>query len=123
MGIIIGLHIFICIFLVIVILLQPGKGDAGIGFGSSSSQSIFGSKGAGNFLTKTTSACAILFLLTSFIITRKQIQNRQGIDVTAQPTLPSSAPATPVPAATKAAEPGKAAPATPTPKEPATPKK
>ena len=118
MGIIIGLHVFICVFLVIVILLQPGKGDAGIGFGSSSSQSIFGSKGAGNFLTKTTSVCAILFLLTSFIITRKQIQNRQGIDVTSQPALPSTTPATPVPPVDtkKVAEPGKAT-TTPAPTE------
>ncbi len=54
-------HIFICLFLVGVILLQPGKGDGGIAFGGSSSQTIFGSRGAGNFLTKTTSLCAILF--------------------------------------------------------------
>lgn len=59
--------------MVFVILLQPGKSDGGIGFGSSS-QSIFGSKGAGNFLTKTTSVCAILFLLTSFILTRLRMQ-------------------------------------------------
>lgn len=67
------LHVLICLFMVFVILLQPGKGDGGIGFGSSS-QSIFGSKGAGNFLTKTTSVCAILFLVTSFILTRSRMQ-------------------------------------------------
>ena len=66
-------HIFICVFLVCVILLQPGKSDAGIGFGSSS-QSIFGSKGASNFLTKTTSVCAILFLGTSFWLTRGRLR-------------------------------------------------
>jgi len=66
-------HSLICVFLVCVILLQPGKGDAGIGFGSSS-QSIFGSRGAGNFLTKMTSACALIFLVTSFVLTRVRLQ-------------------------------------------------
>jgi len=66
------LHIAICSFLVFVILLQPGKADGGVTFGGSSSQSIFGSKGAGNFLTKTTSVCAILFLATSFMLTRSR---------------------------------------------------
>jgi preprotein translocase subunit SecG len=70
---IIAIHVFICLFLIGVILLQPGKSDGGMTFGSSS-QSIFGSKGAGNFLTKTTSVFAIIFLLTSFILTRSRIQ-------------------------------------------------
>ncbi|MBI1860688.1 MAG: preprotein translocase subunit SecG [Deltaproteobacteria bacterium] len=67
-------HFVICAFLVFVILLQPGKSDGGgIGFGSSS-QSIFGSRGAGNFLTKVTSFCALTFLLTSFILTRARMR-------------------------------------------------
>jgi preprotein translocase subunit SecG len=69
------LHVVICAFLVFVILLQPGKADGGVAFGGSSSQSIFGSKGAGNFLTKTTSVCAILFLVTSFVLTRSRSLN------------------------------------------------
>lgn len=73
MTFIIAIHVFICLFLIGVILLQPGKSDGGMTFGSSS-QSIFGSKGAGNFLTKTTSVFAIIFLLTSFILTRSRIQ-------------------------------------------------
>ncbi len=73
MTLLIVLHVTVCIFLVCVILLQPGKSDGGIGFGSSS-QSIFGSKGAGNFLTKTTSFVAIGFLLTSFVLTRSRIK-------------------------------------------------
>ena len=73
MTIMVGVHILVCVFLVAVILIQPGKGDAGIGFGSSS-QSIFGSRGAGNFLTKTTSVCAIVFLATSFFLTRARMK-------------------------------------------------
>jgi len=84
-------HIAICVFLVVVILLQPGKSDAGIGFGSSS-QSIFGSKGAGNFLTKTTSVCAIVFLLTSLVLTRSRIADQRGIriDNVSTPAAPPS---------------------------------
>lgn len=70
-------HICICIFLICVILLQAGKADGGVGFGSSS-QSIFGSKGAGNFLTKTTSVFAIIFLGTSFYLTRSRLKEYEG---------------------------------------------
>lgn len=97
-------HVLVCTFLVIVILLQPGKGDSGIGFGSSSSQSIFGSRGAGNFLTKTTSACAIIFLATSFVLTRTQIAQQRGIKIESIPAAPITAPP-PAPAAAKPAIP------------------
>jgi len=82
------LHIFICVFLVFVILLQPGKGEGGIGFGSSS-QTIFGSRGAGNFLTKTTSICAIVFLATSFFLTRSRMMEYNKSVIQSEPTAPS----------------------------------
>ena len=103
MTFLIIVHVLICVFLVCVILLQPGKSDGGgIGFGSSS-QSVFGSRGAGNFLTKTTSACAIIFLVTSFFLTRSRIKEFSGSVIKAEPKKPApTAPATP-------ADPGKAA--------------
>ncbi len=62
------IHILACFFLVLVVLLQTGKGsDVGAVFGGSS-QTIFGSSGAGNFLTKTTTGIAILFMLTSLFL-------------------------------------------------------
>jgi preprotein translocase subunit SecG len=87
----VAIHVLICVFLIAVILIQPGKGDAGIGFGSSS-QSIFGSKGAGNFLTKTTSICALIFLLTSFLLTRSRMQeyNRSVIKASPAPEVPAT---------------------------------
>src|SRR5258707_14677462 len=55
--------------LILVILLQAGKGaDMGAVFGGSSS-TIFGSSGAGNFLTRMTTAMAILFMITSLTLT------------------------------------------------------
>jgi preprotein translocase subunit SecG len=63
------LHIVVCIFLVVVVLLQTGKGsDISAVFGGSS-QTIFGSSGAGNFLTKLTTATAIIFMFTSLTLT------------------------------------------------------
>src|SRR5499433_4627904 len=63
------IHVFACGFLILVVLLQTGKGaDMGAVFGGSS-QTLFGSSGAGNFLTKLTSATAIIFMLTSLSLT------------------------------------------------------
>jgi preprotein translocase subunit SecG len=63
---IIVLHVICTLFLILVILLQTGKGAAmGSGLGAGSSQNMFGSSGAGNFLTKMTTAIATLFMITS----------------------------------------------------------
>lgn len=63
---ILTLHFVICVFLIIVILLQAGKGaDMGAAFGAGSSQTLFGARGAATFLQKITSIAAILFLVTS----------------------------------------------------------
>jgi preprotein translocase subunit SecG len=62
-------HVICCLFLIGVVLLQQGKGaDMGAVFGGSSS-TIFGSSGAGNFLTRLTTAAAIIFMLTSMTLT------------------------------------------------------
>ena len=64
------LHILSCFFLIGVVLLQTGKGaDAGAAFGGGSSQTVFGSSGAGNLLTRLTTGTAILFMVTSFGLT------------------------------------------------------
>ena len=63
------LHVFVCIFLVAVVLLQRGKGaEIGAVFGSGASSTVFGGRGAGTFLTKLTTACAIVFMLTSLTL-------------------------------------------------------
>ncbi|HAC80887.1 MAG TPA: preprotein translocase subunit SecG [Deltaproteobacteria bacterium] len=63
-------HILSCFFLIGVVLLQTGKGaDAGAAFGGGSSQTVFGSSGAGNLLTRLTTGTAILFMVTSLGLT------------------------------------------------------
>ncbi|MEE8127010.1 MAG: preprotein translocase subunit SecG [Nitrospinaceae bacterium] len=60
------LHVAVGLFLILVILLQAGKGAAmGASLGSAGSQAMFGSSGAGNFLTKLTTVAAIIFMVTS----------------------------------------------------------
>jgi preprotein translocase subunit SecG len=61
------LHLLVCVFLIIVVLLQAGKGGGmGIAFGGNGgSGTVFGSSGAGNFLTRLTAVTAFLFLVTS----------------------------------------------------------
>jgi preprotein translocase subunit SecG len=60
------IHVLLCIFMIFVILLQPGK-DAGMGaaLGGGAASSAFGGRGAVTFLTKVTAACAVAFFVTS----------------------------------------------------------
>lgn len=65
--IILVLHVLAALAIIGLVLIQHGKGaDMGSGFGSGASATVFGSGGAGNFLSKSTSAIAIAFFLTSF---------------------------------------------------------
>src|SRR5919198_4957959 len=62
------IHVIVSIGLILVVLLQQGKGaEVGAVFGGSS-QTIFGSSGAGNFLTKMTTGMAIVFMITSLTL-------------------------------------------------------
>lgn len=63
------LHVLISLFIIGVVLLQSGKGaEMGASFGSGGSQSVFGAGGGGNFMTKLTTAAAIIFMLTSLVL-------------------------------------------------------
>ncbi len=60
------LHVIVCIFLIAVVLLQRGKGaQIGAVFGGGGGATMFGGRGAGNFLTKLTTGAAVVFMLTS----------------------------------------------------------
>lgn len=64
-NLILGIHYVFCFFLIIVILLQVGKGaDLGAAFGGAS-QTVFGGRGPATFLNKMTAIVAICFLFTS----------------------------------------------------------
>lgn len=95
------LHVIVCFFLATVVLLQQGKGsDVSAVFGGSS-QTLFGSSGAGNLLTKLTSASAIIFMLTSLTLTygaakqsTKSLFDSTPSTIPAPTATPENAPAT-----------------------------
>jgi len=63
------LHVLVCLILIVVVLLQRGKGaEVGAVFGGGGGSTMFGSRGAGNFLTKLTSGAAIIFMFTSLVL-------------------------------------------------------
>ena len=64
-----ALQVLCAVSLIGFILIQHGKGaDAGAAFGSGASTTVFGAQGSGNFLTKTTTALAVVFLLNSLAL-------------------------------------------------------
>jgi len=63
------IHVFVCLFLVIVVLLQSGQsGDIAAAFGGQGSQTAFGPRGAATILTKATTWCAVIFMVTSIVL-------------------------------------------------------
>ena len=85
-----AIHIIAALSLILSVLLQAGKGAAmGSGLGAGSSQTMFGSSGAGNFLTKLTTGIAILFMITSLTLAVFSTQKKsssliQGVEEPAQ---------------------------------------
>ncbi|MBI4516274.1 MAG: preprotein translocase subunit SecG [Deltaproteobacteria bacterium] len=79
------IHVLACIFLVLVVLLQTGKGaDMGAVFGGSST-TVFGSSGAGNFLSRLTVGVAVVFMLTSLGLTYLSTQRLSSSVLDAAP--------------------------------------
>ena len=88
------IHVVACIVLVLVVLLQAGKGaDMGAVFGGASS-TIFGSSGAGNFLTRLTTGAAVVFMTTSLALTYVGSHGGQST-IMPERGLPKAAPVEP----------------------------
>jgi len=63
------IHVFACFFLILVVLLQQGKGGGlGAAFGASTTRQVFGGRGAGNLLTRLTAVTAAVFMTTSVVL-------------------------------------------------------
>ena len=108
------LHVLICLFLIVVVLLQSGKAaDLAGAFGGMGSQTAFGPRGSATLLSKATTASAILFMVTSLslsiLATRragagvgssvldKHPAPAAGKQSTTTTTLPNTVPGAPVP--------------------------
>src|SRR6185295_2054379 len=103
------IHVLLCVFMIFVILLQPGK-DAGMGaaLGGGAATSAFGGRGAVTFLSKLTAVCAGLFFLTSLGLSFVGVRSSVTSSLVGKPTpaaaaAPAAAPkagdAQPAPAA------------------------
>jgi preprotein translocase subunit SecG len=97
------IHIFVCFFLIIVVLLQSGQsGDIAAAFGGQGSQTAFGARGAATALTKATTWCAIIFMLTSITLSVAASRKTGSKSVLQNyPTAPAKSGTAPAPVAPK----------------------
>ena len=73
-SVIIAVHIIVCIALILIVLLQTGKGASmGAAFGGST-QTVFGATGSADFFEKITTAVAVIFMLTSLTLTYASVK-------------------------------------------------
>jgi preprotein translocase subunit SecG len=111
-------HILLCIVLILVVLVQSGKAaDLAGAFGGMGSQTAFGPRGAANFLTRATTWCAVMFMLTtiSMVLTQTRVRSTVGGSSVLE-QAPAGAPATP--AQTPGEQPGQTPPPAETPAQP-----
>ena len=91
-------HVSVCFILVAVVLLQAGKGaNMGAAFGGSS-QTVFGSGGPGTFLSKMTTGVAVIFMLTSLVLSHPSFQGATSVVKGARPAAEKAQPAPVLPA-------------------------
>lgn len=92
------IHVIVSLALIFIVLLQTGKGaEMGAAFGGSN-QTVFGSQGAATFLSKVTTAAAVLFMLTSLSLAVTSSRKAGSVMTDAPP--PTAAPAEQTPATT-----------------------
>ena len=94
-AILIIIHVIVCVALIMIVLLQTGKGaDMGAAFGGGSSQTLFGSTGASTFLSKATTIAAVVFMFTSLVLAYLSgHQTRESIISDVEPPIEQSIPA------------------------------
>ena len=96
-------HVIVCVILILVVLLQSGKGaDLAGAFGGGGSQTAFGARGTATFLSKLTTGAAIVFMLTSLTLSLITSRNRgssimQGAAPSAKQASPGTGVKTPAP--------------------------
>jgi len=121
--VLVPIYVVVCVFLVLVVLLQQGKGaDVSAAFGASSSQTTFGARGATTLLEKITTWSFVAFSILAVVISLIEARPRSSVLARAKSAAPVKA-ALPAPAPAPIsvpASPGGTAPAFPAPAAPAT---
>lgn len=84
------LHVLVCAILIIVVLLQHGKSaDIAATFGGAGSQTAFGPRGTATLLSKVTTWCAIIFMVTSIALTLLATRNHSNSIMQNQQSAPA----------------------------------
>ena len=97
---IVALHVLVCLILILVVLLQSGKGaDLAGAFGGGATQTAFGSRGPASFLSKVTTGAAILFMLTSITLSGLNPGTSSKSIMDSTPGAPTPVPSAPAPKA------------------------
>ncbi|GAA6183241.1 MULTISPECIES: preprotein translocase subunit SecG [Alteromonadaceae] len=79
--ILIVVYLVVALMLIGMVLIQQGKGaDMGASFGGGGSNTVFGSTGSGNFMTRTTAILATLFFVISLILGNQTADKSQSVD-------------------------------------------
>jgi preprotein translocase subunit SecG len=98
------LHVLVCFILILVVLLQSGKGaDLAGAFGGGATQTAFGSRGPASFLSKATTGAAIVFMITSIALSG--LSPGSSATSVLDSTKPAPAPVQSAPAAKPQAKP------------------
>ncbi|WP_220720682.1 preprotein translocase subunit SecG [Agarivorans litoreus] len=85
------IYLVIALALIGLVLIQQGKGaDMGASFGSGASNTVFGSSGSGNFLTRATAICATLFIVISLVLGNLSAKHTQQVDEWSDLSQPSA---------------------------------
>jgi preprotein translocase subunit SecG len=118
-GFILGFHVLLALMIIALVLLQRGKGaEAGAGFGSGASGTVFGARGTSTLFSKLTAVFAGLFFLTSLSLAYLGTRSAGEPTSVLERSLLNT-PAAPAPTITPAPATPAPAPATPAPTEPA----
>jgi preprotein translocase subunit SecG len=87
-----GLHILVCLFLLLVVLLQSGRAaDLAGAFGGAGSQTAFGPRGAATLLSKATTFLAVVFMATSLLLALYASRGPTGSVLTPAEPAPGAA--------------------------------
>jgi preprotein translocase subunit SecG len=108
-----SLFVLACVVLIVVILLQPGKADAGALFSSSLSSTAFGPRGTASLLAKITIGAAGVFMLIALIMALPSLSGQRSVLESAPESAPTAT-ATPTPEPTQQPSPA-ASPVAPSP--------
>ncbi len=112
--VLIAIHVIVCLFLILVVLLQTGKGaEMGATFGGGSSQTLFGSRGAATFMNKLTTAVAVTFMLTSLVLAVMSARRDAATLIPEEPRTEQPAAQVPAPGTSGPVAEPSAAPAAP----------